>query len=105
MSIVIGSNLSYLGGGGIFLHNSGGKILHNIIEENHITDPDNTVRGALGCGILAAVNQNHTAVIRNNVIRKNTGTDGFGGGGGISLHGGRCIVEGNVIYNNVLDTD
>lgn len=97
-------NLDYYGGGGILIYNSGAKITDNIIEENNIIDPLNKVRGALGCGILATVNNNHTAIIRNNKIRFNTGTDNGAWGGGLSLHGGRFLVENNSISHNTLRT-
>lgn len=94
----------YYGGGGILVYNSGAKITNNIIEENHISDPGNQVRGTLGCGILAAVNHNHNAIIRNNTIRYNSGTDNGAWGGGLSLHGGRFLVENNTISHNTLKT-
>lgn len=88
-------------GGGVFIYNSGGKIIHNIIEGNHLVAAD-TLRGTLGCGLLAAVNHNHTAIIRNNIIRNNTGTGRRGWGGGVSLHGGRVLCEWNSILNNTV---
>lgn len=94
----------YFAGGGILIYNSGGKIIHNIVEENHISAPENMVNGAIGCGILAAVNHNHTAIIRGNLIRNNSGTGHYAWGGGIGLHGGRCIAENNIIRDNVLDS-
>jgi len=94
----------YLGGGGILIYNSGGKICNNIIKENHITDPMGKVRGTLGCGILATVNHDHSAIIRGNTIRNNSGTDNGAWGGGMSLHGGRFLVENNAVTNNILQT-
>ena len=95
---------NYFGGGGVLIFNSGGKICNNIIEENHITDPMGKVRGTLGCGILATVNHDHSAIIRGNTIRNNTGTDNGAWGGGMSLHGGRFLVENNSVTNNILQT-
>jgi len=96
---------NYFGGAGILIFNSGGKIAHNIIENNHGADPGNKARGFLGCGILATVNHNHTVLIRDNIIRNNTSMDDGAWGGGIGIHGGRAIVENNRILNNTLHTD
>ncbi|MBE0654860.1 MAG: right-handed parallel beta-helix repeat-containing protein, partial [Bacteroidales bacterium] len=98
-----GSRFNYLGvsntvGGGVAILFCGGKVLHNIIEGNNVTDPDGFKGGG---GICAVVYNHHTAVIRHNSIRNNAGT-GWSGGGGVCLEGGRMIVEDNRIENNTL---
>jgi len=98
-----GSAESYMSGGGVIINHSGGKIVHNIIEGNHLADPGNKTRGAIGCGILASVNHNHTAIIRANIIRNNTSIDDASWGGGVSLFGGRMLVENNAILGNTLN--
>jgi hypothetical protein len=95
--------MTCMAGGGIFLFNSGGKIINNIIEENHMLDPENKIGAALGCGIMVRTNHNHTAIIRNNTIRNNTSITGGHWGGGIGLFGGRMLVENNFILNNTLN--
>jgi len=90
-------------GGGVLMHRSGGKIIHNIIEYNQVqTD---TVRGAYGGGILANVNEGRTAIIRSNIIRKNFIRKRQGWGAGICLFGGRILVEQNVILDNSIDVE
>lgn len=94
----------YLAGGGILIHNAGGKIVHNRVISNHL----NTVsdeRGSNGAGILAAINHHRTAVIRNNIIRDNSAQGNGAWGGGISLWGGRIIVEQNYILGNHIQAD
>ncbi len=93
------SDTLYSAGGGILIYNSGGKIIHNIIEGNHI-GYDSITRGALGCGMLAAVNHHHTVIIRGNRIRRNSAGHLFAWGGGISIHGGQILVERNLIHDN-----
>ena len=91
----------FLHGGGLNIYNSGGKIEHNIIEDNHLTEPIET----LGCGIGAFVNNNHTAIIRNNLVRNNTYNGNSGGQGcGMFLGGGRFIIEGNTISGNITNS-
>ncbi len=88
-------------GGGVLMHHSGGKIIHNIIERNLLqTD---TIRGAYGGGILANVNPGLTAIIRSNIIRHNTIRKRQGHGGGICLFGGNALLEHNVIIDNLID--
>lgn len=93
----------YRAGGGILMENSGGKIIYNIIEGNHISAWEG-VRGALGCGILAAVNRQHRAVFHGNIIRNNNIEAKHGWGGGLSLHGGGILFEHNIVENNKMDT-
>jgi signal transduction histidine kinase/DNA-binding response OmpR family regulator len=88
-------------GGGVVMHRSGGKIIHNLIEYNHLqTD---TIRGSYGGGILANVNGGRTAIIRSNIIRLNTMRKRHGHGAGICLLGGRILLEHNVIMDNSID--
>ena len=88
-------------GGGIVIHRSGAKILHNIIENNLVqTD---TVRGAYGGGIMANVNDGRTAIIRGNIIRDNHIRKRMGWGAGICLFGGSILIEDNAILENLID--
>ncbi|MEA3460899.1 MAG: ATP-binding protein, partial [Bacteroidota bacterium] len=88
-------------GGGILMHRSGGKIIHNIIEYNQVqTD---SLRGAYGAGILANVNEGRTAIIRNNIIRNNSIWKNQGWGAGVCLFGGSTLLEHNAILDNSID--
>jgi len=94
----------FLTGGGLNIFNSGGKIEQNIIEENHLTEPKVTTQ-VVGFGIGAIVINNHTAIIRNNLVRNNTYNGNSGGQGcGMSLGGGRFIIEGNTISGNITNS-
>lgn len=96
----------YLGGGGVHIFRSGGKIENNIIEDNHLTDPATEILAVNGCGINAWVFNHHTAIIRNNIIRNNTyNGNTIGAAGGIMLGGGRFIVEGNTITDNIINSE
>jgi len=89
-------------GGGIYIEYSGGKVIYNIIKRN-LLEPTNTqFREFVGCGICAAVSNNHTAIIRHNIIRENIGTalDGNGYGAGVVLWGGRIVFENNIVTDN-----
>jgi hypothetical protein len=92
------------GGGGIFIYGSGGKIAHNIIEENHVEKVEDIIFQN-GGGLFAFVYNNHSAVIRDNLIRNNSinGENAFGGG--ISAFGGMILFEGNVITHNSANSD
>ncbi len=83
---------------------SGGKIIHNVIEENHLIVPHGTW-GNFGCGLLADLCDDHTAIIRNNLIRGNTGTNGGGWGGGLMLIGGNVMMENNMVTENIFDLE
>ncbi|MFH0757194.1 MAG: T9SS type A sorting domain-containing protein [Bacteroidota bacterium] len=91
-------------GGGILMQGSGGKIFHNVIEENHMMVPPGTW-GNFGCGLLADLYDGHTAIIRNNLIRGNTGTNGGGWGGGVMLIGGDVMMENNMVTGNIFDLE
>jgi hypothetical protein len=102
VNIPVNDNSKLLSAGGILIKGSGGKIIDNVIEENHTVTPLNTW-GNFGCGMLVDVFNDHTAIIRNNLIRGNTGTNGAGWAGGILLIGGDMIVENNIVTKNHLD--
>ena len=89
-------------GAGINIMNSGGKVLHNIITGNHLASKPG-FENYLGGGINASVNGNHTAIIRKNVIIDNSVMGAWAFGAGISIDGGRCIVEFNTIKKNKLE--
>lgn len=93
------------GGGGINILYSGGKIINNIIKENHI-DSDPALDRPYGCGIHATIAEDHTVIIRNNTIRDNApvGNINSAVGAGLMLAGGFIIVEHNHIVNNMLIT-
>ncbi len=94
----------YIAGGGILIYNSGGKIIHNIVEQNHMIFRDG-VRGSLGSGILAAVKNYNHCIIRNNIIRNNSSHALRAWGGGICIFGGLVLVEHNSILNNKIEVD
>ncbi len=90
-------------GGGIFIYHSGGKITHNIIEENHLVTTFD-LRYNMGSGLLAREGDNQAVIIRGNIIRNNSQTGQYYDyGGGAGLIGGRFLVEHNSILNNTLD--
>jgi hypothetical protein len=91
-------------GGGITVSNSGGKIIHNIIERNYMIDWDGGgIRISYGGGLFIRVNSNHTAIIRKNVIRNNF-LAAFADcrGAGAYLNGGRLLFEYNSVLNDTL---
>jgi len=93
-----------MNGGGLNIYNSGGKIEHNIIEDNHMPKL-NQDAFVIGFGINAWVTNNHTAIIRNNLVRNNTYSGSANGQGcGMFLGGGRFIIEGNTISGNITGT-
>ena len=61
-------DFNYRAGGGILMIQSGGKIIHNIIENNHLASGEKTI-GVNGCGLFATVDSAFPVIIRNNVIR------------------------------------
>ena len=91
-------------GGGILIHGAGGKIANNIIENNHMgQELGPWALGYSGGGIYAVVFNNHTLIIRGNMIRNNSCTGSDGIGGGAQLTGGRIIFENNSVLSNRLD--
>jgi parallel beta-helix repeat protein len=91
---------SFLGGGGILILNSGGKIIHNNVISNVLVAEGEGFIGPTGCGIFGWVYGNHT--LRDNVIRDNTGTGENAYGGGIFITGGSIHVDRNMLVNNRL---
>jgi hypothetical protein len=87
-------------GGGVFIKGCGGKITNNIIEKNQVKNTlDNCNHN--GGGIYALVYNNHTLIIRKNIIRNNEITGILWVcGGGIAAYGGRIVCEYNEITNN-----
>jgi hypothetical protein len=87
-------------GGGIYAHNSGGKIINNKIIDNHVED-DNIAGGA-GISFITFVND-VWAVIDNNAIKNNTALahdfSAFGGGMAITSN---AIIRNNTISNNII---
>ncbi|MFH0758205.1 MAG: T9SS type A sorting domain-containing protein [Bacteroidota bacterium] len=104
VNIPVNDNSKLLSAGGILIKGSGGKIIDNVIEENHTVTPPATW-GNFGCGVLVDVFNDHTAIIRDNLIRGNTGTNGGGWAGGILLIGGDMIVENNLVTGNTLNLE
>jgi hypothetical protein len=93
-------------GGGILIHHSGGKVSHNIIEENHIFS-SNIV--PIGGGLFARQSNSHTVILRHNIIRKNSVNnsfiDGDAYGGGVGLIGGRFLVEQNLVLSDTINAE
>ena len=96
------NSMKYRAGGGILIYNSGGKVIHNIIEENHLV-AGSEVRGPLGAGIFAAVNNHHSAIFHNNIIRNNSGSGNDAFCAGAALFGGKFLFEHNDVRNNTLN--
>ncbi|MDX2429566.1 MAG: hypothetical protein QNK35_01450, partial [Bacteroides sp.] len=94
-----GTNATGLYGGGVAINNSGGKILHNTIE-NNILEPGSNLEEILGGGLTAIVNNNHSLIIRANIIRNNSVSGPYANGGGAFLGGGRIVIEKNIISGN-----
>ena len=87
------------GGGGILLHNSGGKILNNQIKGNQLAD--NETAWNIGAGILAVNEDYRTVIIRDNQINQNSiNAQHFAAGGGVSVAGGGFLLEANEIFEN-----
>lgn len=94
-------------GGGILIYHSGGKVIHNIIERNHLTAPQGIERFS-GGGLLAREGESQAVILRHNIIRHNSivvvTAEARIFGGGAMLIGGRFLVEHNSILNNTLDS-
>src|SRR4030042_2347456 len=94
-----GTSRNERGGGGVFIVASGGKIIHNTIQGNNVEKPfPRTIH--CGGGILAIVYNNHSVVIRKNIIRNNVVTGNNTAGGGISVNCGGILCEFNEITNH-----
>lgn len=94
--------VTHKGGGGILISGSGGKIIHNIIENNRM-EMEGQPDFCFGAGLLACVSQNHNVVIRNNLIRNNYASANNVDGGGMALIGGRILCENNLISHNTAE--
>jgi predicted GH43/DUF377 family glycosyl hydrolase len=94
-------------GGGIACRNSGAKIMHNIIENNHVTSgTPATPGGGISGGPL---NDISLIVIENNTIRynstTNTAIEGEAIGGGISLVANARIINNIIEFNTAQSND
>ncbi|RLD68463.1 MAG: hypothetical protein DRI98_11775 [Bacteroidetes bacterium] len=103
LKLMIYEDYVFRGGGGVLILNSGGKIIHNTIEENHLSFEGGPGM-VYGVGVAAFGHNDHTSIFRNNTIQNNLHTGDVGGGGGIGLFGGKAIVEDNIIANNIMDS-
>lgn len=97
----LNEGFSEKGGGGIFINGSGGKIVKNLIQENHVTGGGKNWQ--YGGGIFAQVFNNNTLVIRGNRIKNNDVSAPQCAGGGITALCGRVICENNEVSNNKLN--
>jgi hypothetical protein len=116
---------TWRGGGGVFVFQSSPTVRHNVIVENTVSmvagvdgaqgggfltyggNPrllNNVIadnRAEYGCGVVVDYSG---AIIRNNVICRNTGGQAYGGGGFWSIANGEypIVVENNTIADNVV---
>jgi hypothetical protein len=98
-TIQSGWGVWYRKGGGIFLSNSGGRIMHNTVTRNRVTHPV----GSVGGGICASGTLSYlpdvvleaNQIIDNCVQPGQTGTN-WSGGGGAGLYGVRARIVGNI---------
>jgi hypothetical protein len=94
-------------GGGLWVTESGGKIINNKIVNNQIKS--NAVWGS-GGGILAWPGENDVLVLRNNVFSDNrlelisSAPNSYGAGAYISYEG-TIICEKNIFTKNVINAD
>jgi parallel beta-helix repeat protein len=97
-TVQVADGYNVKGGGGVNIMRSGGKIIHNIIRDNHVSKKIYILWGA---GIFAWVRDYHTVVIRKNIIRDNSANgEEWVLGGGVGLFGGRILCEENKILDN-----
>ena len=95
-------NWDFLCGGGIMLSESGGKILHNIVEENRLNAVVYNYR-LMGAGMTIWVKNPGTAIIRDNIIRNNSCDSSFYVvAGGVMLIDGLIHFEANRIHHNIV---
>ena len=88
-------------GCGIFINSHGGKIEHNIIENNTPDLSTHAYDQVAGIGLTAIVSNDHQLIIRDNIIRNNTYSGNLAAlGGGMAIKGGPAWVENNTISNN-----
>ena len=88
-------------GGGLIMHESSGKVVDNIVEDNHL---QYRYRVNAGGGIMAASSEGNYIVIRNNLIRNNSVETAMeaNAGGLCAVVGkkGHLIAEKNRVLNN-----
>jgi hypothetical protein len=94
-------------GGGIACRNSDAKIIHNVIENNHVVSGTPATPGG---GISGGPqNDNSWIIIENNIIRNNSVTNtalsGEAIGGGISLTQNARIINNIIEFNTAQSTD
>ena len=94
-----GSSVTDRAGGGIFILGSGGKIMHNIIEGNHVEQTGGP-ESQYGGGFCGSLYHNHSLIFRKNIVRSNGVKAERASGGGIFVDGGRILCEYNEIINN-----
>jgi len=98
--------LNHRTGCGILVLYSGGKIIHNIIENNTPDVSTHEYYKVFGIGLAGIVNNKRQLIVRDNIIRHNTFDDKpVANGGGIVIGGGPALVEYNTISNNLLTSD
>jgi len=91
-------------GGGIF--SAGGKIVNNIIQDNHVTNNQVAAGGGLSAGvrILIPTDTGINLVIRDNILYQNSCSTqvhyALGGGMSLDLTNGITLVENNQIHHN-----
>jgi predicted outer membrane repeat protein len=89
---IIAGNWAVHGGGGICLNSSRSTIRDNVIMNNTADGVSGGQGGGIYC-ISASPN------IIDNTIRGNA-TGPYGFGGGIRIHGGHVLIEGNLVRGN-----
>lgn len=88
-------------GGGVFLWQSGGRLVRNIITGNNV-EASNAWGGGVSTAGLTNVGQ--TLIMEDNIITKNlaSATTGYGFGGGVSILRSQFRLTGNVFeYDSV----
>ncbi|MFC2115162.1 ATP-binding protein [Bacteroidota bacterium] len=90
-------------GGGIFIFQSSGKIVNNIITQNHIQGERQILYGG---GMYASLlNTNSSLIITNNIIKDNSINSSYMvDGAGISTvlgDSGSILIQGNFISQNI----
>ena len=89
------------GGGGIKCHNSGAKILHNIIENNHVSSSTEITNGG---GIAGGpINSNSWIIVENNTIRNNSVTNTSTISGSGALGAGISLFQNARVNNNIVE--
>lgn len=83
-------------GGGIYAYNSGGKIINNIINGNHVEDVN--IAGGAGICFIQETG-NHWVIIKENYVGYNTSI----AGGFSSFGGGMAVTTNSIIENNIIE--